>query len=656
MSDQEGLLTLDLGGGEAGGGHDGGETVPGDVAGEVLLAGMGEEVGMEGVVAVGAGGAGGRALEEVRERLAVVEEEGEPLPAAAEDPAEESLGGEGEVKGGALVPGMGKGCDEGAAGFVVGLAMDILGEGSVGEHAHAELDPAAAGEAESAEGLGVEELVGDDDGAGRDVERVAQPPDLEGGEAVGDALERRGAGFGAELDEDMVAGVAEDAPGGLGDELAEDGPEGGGGGEVGGAAPAHPVAGGGVVAGPGMEEDDLDEGVEAEDAAAGGPAAELGDKGVPGLGHDRKAVGTGGRGEPEARRRRLRPGGAAASLGGVILAVESSCDESALALLAPDRGLVLERVSSQVELHRPHGGVVPDIASREHLAALPFLLREFAPRMAEVRTVAVTRGPGLPPCLSLGVAFARAVALAAGARLAGVNHLRAHVHSPFIALHAEDPARFEEARRDLLPHLAMVVSGGNTLLVELGADLSVRTMARTVDDAAGEALDKGAKLLGMEYPGGARIEALAAGGDPARFPFPRGIPERLDLRMSFSGLKTALRYQLEKMDDADVAAALPDLCAGYQEAVIAQLEAKFLSALGAGAYRSAGLSGGVANNRVLRRRLAAACESRGLPLLIAEPRHCGDNAGMVAFAALADRGLPEDTAVVAEPSLGVEST
>lgn len=352
----------------------------------------------------------------------------------------------------------------------------------------------------------------------------------------------------------------------------------------------------------------------------------------------------------------MRPGGAAASLGGVILAVESSCDESALALLAPDRGLVLERVSSQVELHRPHGGVVPDIASREHLAALPFLLREFAPRMAEVRTVAVTRGPGLPPCLSLGVAFARAVASAAGARLVGVNHLRAHVHSPFIALHAEDPARFEAARRDLLPHLAMVVSGGNTLLVELGPDLSVRTVARTVDDAAGEALDKGAKLLGREYPGGARIEALAAGGDPARFPFPRGIPERSDLRMSFSGLKTALRYQLEKMDDAAVAAALPDLCAGYQEAVMAQLEAKFLSALGAGAYRSAGLSGGVANNRVLRRRLAAACESHGLPLLIAEPRHCGDNAGMVAFAALADRGLPEDTAVVAEPSLGVETT
>jgi len=339
----------------------------------------------------------------------------------------------------------------------------------------------------------------------------------------------------------------------------------------------------------------------------------------------------------------------------VILGVESSCDESALALLVPDRGLVLERVSSQVELHRPHGGVVPDIASREHLAALPLLLREFAPRLGEVSTVAVTRGPGLPPCLSLGLAFARALAASVGARLVGVNHLRAHVHSPFIGLHAENPAGFEAARRRLLPHLALVVSGGNTLLVRLGEDLAMTVVARTVDDAAGEALDKGAKLLGMAYPGGALVERAARGGNPGRFPFPRGVPGRSDLRMSFSGLKTALRYRLEGMDDAAVAAAMPDLCAGYQEAVLAQLEAKFLAALDAGAYRSAGLSGGVANNGSLRARLGAACAARGLPLRVAEPRHCGDNAGMVAFAALAEPSPPEGAAATAEPSLGVET-
>ena len=342
----------------------------------------------------------------------------------------------------------------------------------------------------------------------------------------------------------------------------------------------------------------------------------------------------------------------------MILAVESSCDESALALLAPGQGLVRELVSTQTEIHRKHGGVVPDLASREHLTALPLLLRELLPeiRTHAISTVAVTRGPGLLPCLSMGLAFSRALALALGARVVGVNHLRAHVHSSFIALHAADPAGFAAARAALLPHLALVVSGGNTLLIALGEDLSLRVVARTVDDAAGEAFDKGAKLLGLPYPGGALIETQAERGDPSRFAFPRGIPERADLRMSFSGLKTSLRYQLEKMDDAAVASALPHLCAGYQEAILAQLEAKFRAALEGGAYRSAGLSGGVANNRSLRTRLQRMTQAHGVPLLIAEPRHCGDNAGMVAFAALADTGLPEGDALAADPSLTVDRT
>ena len=340
----------------------------------------------------------------------------------------------------------------------------------------------------------------------------------------------------------------------------------------------------------------------------------------------------------------------------MILAVESSCDESALALLDPARGIVRELVASQVELHARHGGVVPDLASREHLAALPLLLGELADdlRRTPPSVVAVTRGPGLLPCLSLGLAFARALALAHGARLVGVNHLRAHVHSLFLALHAADPAGFAAARARLLPHLGMVVSGGNTLLVRLGEDLRMTVVARTVDDAAGEALDKGAKLLGLPYPGGALVERRAAEGDPSRFAFPRGIPERADLRLSFSGLKTALRYQAERMTEAELAAALPDLCAGYQEAVVAQLESKLAAALDAGAHRSVGLSGGVANNRTLRRRLEAVAAGRGLPLLIAEPRHCGDNAAMIAFAALAERDLPEGAEVRAEASVGVE--
>jgi N6-L-threonylcarbamoyladenine synthase len=255
----------------------------------------------------------------------------------------------------------------------------------------------------------------------------------------------------------------------------------------------------------------------------------------------------------------------------------------------------------------------------------------------------------------MGLSFARALSLSFNAQLIGVNHLRAHVHSTFINLYSESPAQFFDIRAALLPHLAMVVSGGNTLLVSLEKDLSMRVIARTVDDAAGEAFDKGARLLGLPYPGGALVEAKAESGDPLRFAFPRGIPERADLRLSFSGLKTALRYQLEKMNDQAVTSAMPDLCAGYQEAIIAQLESKFKAALEAGNYRSAGLSGGVANNRKLRLRLERTAQSHGIRMLIAQPKHCGDNAGMIAFAAMADAGLPEGARVTADPSLIVES-
>ena len=338
----------------------------------------------------------------------------------------------------------------------------------------------------------------------------------------------------------------------------------------------------------------------------------------------------------------------------MILAIESSCDESALALFDPARGLVRELVSSQAAEHEKYGGVVPELASRMHLSALPLLLADFRNELSQAKTIAVTRGPGLLPCLSMGVTLARSLALARGLPIVGVNHLRAHVHSPFIAVHAKDPAGFAAARAALLPHLAIVVSGGNTLLVRLDEQLRLTVVARTVDDAAGEAFDKGAKLLGLPYPGGALIEKQALQGDLKKYPFPRGIPEKADLRMSFSGLKTALRYQLEKMSDDQLAAEMPDLCAGYQHAIIEQLASKTGAALDLSAYKSVGLSGGVANNRTLRSRLAQVAQQRRLPLMVAEPKHCGDNAGMIAFAAWADVGLPVDAATVPAASLTVD--
>ena len=338
----------------------------------------------------------------------------------------------------------------------------------------------------------------------------------------------------------------------------------------------------------------------------------------------------------------------------MILAIESSCDESALALFDPARGLVRELISSQAAEHEKYGGVVPELASRMHLSALPLLLGDFRTELSQAKTIAVTRGPGLLPCLSMGVTLARSLALARNLPVVGVNHLRAHVHSPFIAVHAQDPAGFAAARAALLPHLAIVVSGGNTLLVKLDEQLTLTVVARTVDDAAGEAFDKGAKLLGLPYPGGALIEKQASLGDPKQYPFPRGIPEKADLRLSFSGLKTALRYQLEKMSDDQLAAEMPDLCAGYQHAIIEQLASKTGAVLDLSAYKSVGLSGGVANNRALRTRLAQVAHQRSLPLMVAEPKHCGDNAGMIAFAAWADHGLPLDAAAVPAASLTVD--
>jgi N6-L-threonylcarbamoyladenine synthase len=208
-----------------------------------------------------------------------------------------------------------------------------------------------------------------------------------------------------------------------------------------------------------------------------------------------------------------------------------------------------------------------------------------------------------------------------------------------VALHAEAPADFDARLRELLPHLGLIVSGGNTLLFTLDAARRLKVLSSTRDDAAGEALDKGAKLLGLGYPGGPLIEKLAANGRADAYDFPRGIGRRDELDFSFSGLKTSLRYLLEKMPAAEVEARRADLCASYQAAVIDALSRKTRAALrqGEGAYRSLGLSGGVANNRALRAALEAEAKRARIPFFAAQPKHTGDNAGMIAFAAWADR-------------------
>jgi N6-L-threonylcarbamoyladenine synthase len=341
----------------------------------------------------------------------------------------------------------------------------------------------------------------------------------------------------------------------------------------------------------------------------------------------------------------------------MILGLESSCDETAVALFDPARGLVGEWIHSQIALHERHGGVVPDLATREHL-------RHFGPLLdragrennfRDVTQIAVTNGPGLAACLAIGVATAKALALALRVPVAGVNHLRAHAWSPFIGLHEEAPTVFAAKVAEILPHLGLIVSGGNTLLFAIDRQRRITVLSSTRDDAAGEALDKGAKLLGLGYPGGPLIEKMAVAGRASAFDFPRGIGRRDELDFSFSGLKTSLRYLLEKMSPDEVRVRLPDLCASYQQAVVDALALKTRAALRLddGAFRSLGLSGGVANNRVLRSALEGEATRARIPFFAAQPKHTGDNAGMIAFAAWADEASVDRAAglgLTVEPS------
>ncbi len=323
----------------------------------------------------------------------------------------------------------------------------------------------------------------------------------------------------------------------------------------------------------------------------------------------------------------------------MIIGIESSCDESALALFDPAKGMLGEWIHSQILKHQAYGGIVPDLASREHLGNFPALMKELyktcSPTAGDL--VAVTTGPGLAGCLALGMSVAKSLSLAYKMNVVGVNHLRGHAFSPFIPMHASDPDGFLDAYAKHLPHLGLIVSGGNTVLFSINEKHQLKVLANTVDDAAGEALDKGAKLLGMPYPGGPLIEKAAAGGDTRAYKFPRAFPSSNDPRFSFSGLKTSLRYLLEKLDDEALAKAMPDICASYQQAVVDALVRKAGHLLKRDGWRSIGLSGGVANNGCLRKAFTELGHKNRLPTLIAEPRHTGDNGSMIAFAAYVDR-------------------
>ncbi len=317
----------------------------------------------------------------------------------------------------------------------------------------------------------------------------------------------------------------------------------------------------------------------------------------------------------------------------VILAIESSCDETAVAILRGERNqpstVLASEIASQIDLHRAHGGVVPELASRNHSLHLRPLV-ERALRTANlsidaIDVFAATAGPGLASSLLIGSTAAKALAAAAGRPFIAVNHLEGHLLSPFVGLGS------------VPPHLALIVSGGHTLLLAVDGPGRYRRVGSTRDDAAGEAFDKVAKMLGLPYPGGPEIEKTAATGDPAAFDFPRSMLKEPNFDFSFSGLKTAVLYTLtDRNPDQGEARRedLPHLCASFQQAVVDVLVAKTLKAADKLGFDTIALSGGVSLNGALRRAFRIACEKRGRQLLLADPQHCTDNAAMIAFAGL----------------------
>lgn len=323
-----------------------------------------------------------------------------------------------------------------------------------------------------------------------------------------------------------------------------------------------------------------------------------------------------------------------------VLGIESSCDETAVAVLrASTNGssgeapqLLSSVISTQIPLHRIHGGVVPELASRNHSQVLPFLIRQACEEaeldVHDIDCFAATAGPGLASSLLVGNTTAKALALATGKPFLAVNHLEGHLLSPFLNEPMGTP-----------PHLGLVVSGGHTLFIDVQGFGDYRLMGRSLDDAAGEAFDKVGKMLGLPYPGGPEIEKTAQGGNPSAHDFPRALLREEHANVSFSGLKTAVLYTLPKLTpDGNPASLTPsqlsDICASFQQAVIDVLVSKLEYCLGKTGHKTIALSGGVACNGALRSAVENLCAKQNLTLKLSPPGISTDNAAMIAYVGL----------------------
>ena len=310
----------------------------------------------------------------------------------------------------------------------------------------------------------------------------------------------------------------------------------------------------------------------------------------------------------------------------MILALESSCDETAAAICGLDGSLKSSRIASQAEIHRKYGGVVPEVASRNHILHVRTLVEDVLAdaglTLSNVHAFAATSGPGLVSSLLIGVSMAKALAVAEKKPFLAVNHMEGHLLSPFMG--DAGPIR---------PNVSLIVSGGHTMLVDVRGVGEYTLLGKTRDDAAGEAFDKVAKMLGLPYPGGPEIDRQAREGDPAAFDFPRSFMSGDSLEFSFSGLKTAVLYQMRDQD-LQAPGVLANACASVQDAIVDVLVEKLVRAARLCGKSLVTVSGGVSCNRRLRQRLTERCQREGLELLLARPDLSTDNAAMIAFTAV----------------------
>ncbi len=313
----------------------------------------------------------------------------------------------------------------------------------------------------------------------------------------------------------------------------------------------------------------------------------------------------------------------------LILGIESSCDETGVALVQSDGGSVPRLLShalhSQIEMHQAYGGVVPELASRDHIQrVLPLtqaVLDEAAVALTDVDVVAYTRGPGLAGALLVGAGVACALGMGLNKPVLGVHHLEGHLLSPFLSA---DPPEF--------PFVALLVSGGHTQLMQVDGVGRYQILGETIDDAAGEAFDKSAKLMGLGYPGGPALARMAQGGDPQAFKLPRPLLHSGNLDFSFAGLKTAVLTQSKKLGDA-LEMRKADLAASTEAAIVDVLVKKSLAALRQTGMRRLVVAGGVGANRLLREQLNAACKKARVRVHYPELHLCTDNGAMIAMAA-----------------------